>query len=101
MLLYIMKNDWRTLRADRTLYILTALFILFIGYGIYNGARWTKARRAATELVMREGEERLQALQRELATMEASGSLPQGGSPFAATPNMAAGKCYPAAAPPS
>jgi len=40
----IITHEWRNLRADRSLWLLAALFTLIIGYGIYNGRAWAQSR---------------------------------------------------------
>lgn len=44
MFLRIVKNEWRTLFAERSFFILAAVFSILIGYGIYNGASWIRER---------------------------------------------------------
>lgn len=37
----ILRHEWRTLSADATISIVAAVFAVAIGYGIWNGVRWT------------------------------------------------------------
>jgi ABC-2 type transport system permease protein len=45
----IMRHEWRSLNADRTLWVLAGLLALLIGYGVYNGARWVEFRHNAVQ----------------------------------------------------
>ena len=38
MLIQIVKNEWRNLTADRSLWWVTFILVVAIGYGVYNGA---------------------------------------------------------------
>ncbi|MBN8731283.1 MAG: DUF3526 domain-containing protein [Acidobacteria bacterium] len=42
MLFNIIRNDWRNLRADRSLWIIGALLAVLIGYGVHNGGAWVR-----------------------------------------------------------
>lgn len=43
MLTQIIKNDWRSLTADRGVWIVLSLFIILAGYALYNGIVWTQS----------------------------------------------------------
>jgi hypothetical protein len=42
MLARLSVYEWRLLRADRTLWILTAFFAAVVAYGVYNGVAWKR-----------------------------------------------------------
>lgn len=42
MLFSILKHEWRNLTADNTVKIVTLLFLVLLGYGIYNNASWVR-----------------------------------------------------------
>jgi ABC-2 type transport system permease protein len=44
MLARIMRHDLRQLAADRTLYLVAALFTVLLAYGLWNGATWARQR---------------------------------------------------------
>jgi ABC-2 type transport system permease protein len=58
MLTRIIRHEWRVLNADKTVYILLALFSVFVAYAIYNGASFARAQRASLEFLQNEREER-------------------------------------------
>jgi ABC-2 type transport system permease protein len=48
MLLRIVKHEWRNLIADRTLWWVTLILVMAIGYGVHNGTSWVN--QSSTEL---------------------------------------------------
>lgn len=76
MLLRIFRHEWRAMRADRAQLLLLGLFLLLIGYGVYNGQSWaTKQQRIAGELMAKDA-----PLLREFKTRLAAGQPPPAGS---------------------
>jgi ABC-2 type transport system permease protein len=61
-----MKHEWRSLRADRTLWIIVPLFALIIGYGVYNGVSWARFQRATLAAAAAEERERYAQARREI-----------------------------------
>jgi len=97
-----MKHEWRTLVADRTLWAITPLFALFIGYGVYNGSSWARFQQTTLEAAKQEERDRFAKAKAECAAIE------QGGQPASAftnprLPSIAASKTGPryALAPPA
>lgn len=94
MLTRIMQHEWRSLVADRTLWIIAPLFALLIGYGVYNGAAWVNFQRSTLDAAQQEERERFAKAKTEVAAIE------QGGQPASAfanprLPSVAAGRTAP------
>jgi ABC-2 type transport system permease protein len=68
-----MKHEWRSLRADRTLWIIVPLFALIIGYGVYNGVSWATFQRATLDAAAAEERERYAQARREIVEIEKNG----------------------------
>ncbi len=49
MLLRIVKHEWRNLTADRTLWWVTFILVMAIGYGVHNGTSWVNFLEGAIE----------------------------------------------------
>jgi ABC-2 type transport system permease protein len=88
----IIRHDLRLLGADKTLRVVAGLFILLIGYGTFNGARWTRARARVVNDLIERGEKSLAVARAELREIE-SGDNPLPTSPPAAA--LPTGKSYP------
>jgi ABC-2 type transport system permease protein len=69
----IMKHEWRSLRADRTLWVIVPLFALIIGYGVYNGVSWARFQRATLAAAAAEERERYAQASREIVEIENTG----------------------------
>jgi ABC-2 type transport system permease protein len=80
LLLRIMRQDWRSLSADRTLWAVAALLVLTIGYGAYNGAAWVRFQQQTLQAAAAEEQKRLEAVKAGIAAIEAGHSRPA--SPF-------------------
>ena len=94
MLTRIMKHEWRSLVADRTLWIIAPLFALLIGYGVYNGSSWVSFQNSTLDAAQREERDRFAKAKTEVAAIE------QGGQPASAfanprLPSVAAGRTAP------
>lgn len=94
MLTRIMQHEWRSLVADRTLWIITPLFALLIGYGVYNGSSWVRFQRTTLDAAQQEEHARFVKAKAEVAAIE------QGGKPSSAfsnprMPSVAAGRTAP------
>lgn len=59
MLWNIVRNDWRNLRADRSLWIVAALLAALIGYGVHNGSTWVRFQRDTLRQAAQEESHRL------------------------------------------
>lgn len=80
MLTRIMKHDWRTLRADRTVWAVGALLGVTIAYGAWNGAAWVRFQQETLAAAAEEESARLAGVKSGIAAA-AAGSLKV--SPFA------------------
>ncbi|MFN8000236.1 MAG: DUF3526 domain-containing protein [Acidobacteriota bacterium] len=94
MLTRIMKHEWRSLVADRTLWIIAPLFALLIGYGVYNGSSWVSFQNSTLDAAQQEERDRFAKAKTEVAAIE------QGGQPASAfanprLPSVAAGRTAP------
>ncbi len=68
-----MKHEWRSLRADRTLWIIVPLFAVIIGYGVYNGVSWVQFQRATLAAAANEERERYAQARQEISDIEMNG----------------------------
>ena len=68
-----MLHEWRSLLADRTLWFITPLFALLIGYGVYNGAAWARFQTATLDAARSEETTRLARSAEALRRIEAGG----------------------------
>lgn len=93
-----MRHDFRLLAADKTLWIITALFVVLIGYGTFNGARWTNLRLAAAQEFQEKGEKNFNRLKTEAIEYESGAKPVPTTTPEAFAPT---GKNHPVALPPS
>jgi ABC-2 type transport system permease protein len=55
---HIIKNDWKNLIADRSVWLALIGFTLLLSYGIYNGGKWARAQSLVNETVIAEQEKR-------------------------------------------
>lgn len=62
----IIRHEWRCLSADRSVWIITLLFALIIGYGIYNGSVWARFQRGTIAAALAEEQERLSRLRQDV-----------------------------------
>jgi ABC-2 type transport system permease protein len=86
-----MKHEWRSLRADRTLWIIVPLFAVIIGYGVYNGVSWVRFQRATLDAAASEERERYSQARQEISEIEMNGKAV---SPFVdpRLPSVASGR---------
>ena len=70
MLTRIIQHEWRTLRADRTLWIIVPLFAVLIGYGVYNGASWVGFQQATLRAAHEEEGARFIKAKADIAAIE-------------------------------
>jgi ABC-2 type transport system permease protein len=68
-----MKREWRSLCADRTLWMIVPLFAVIIGYGVYNGASWVQFQRATLAAAANEEGARYAQASREIIEIETNG----------------------------
>ncbi len=79
MILRIMKHEWRSLVAARTLWVVLLLFAAIISYGVYNGVSWVRFQETTLEAARQEERNRIARAKAEVATIEQGGKP---GSPF-------------------
>jgi ABC-2 type transport system permease protein len=102
MLTRILKHEWRSLVADRSLWVITPLFALLIGFGIYNGSSWARFQKTTLEAVKQEERDRFAKAIAECAAIE-QGAQPASTFSDPRLPSVAAGRTGPryALAPPA
>ncbi|MBK9170191.1 MAG: DUF3526 domain-containing protein [Bryobacterales bacterium] len=76
MLAPILRNEWRLLRADRTLHLVAALLAILVAYGVYNGSAWVRFQSNALDSAAGEEAGRLAAMKTAIADVEAGRSNP-------------------------
>ncbi|HEU0122056.1 MAG TPA: DUF3526 domain-containing protein [Bryobacteraceae bacterium] len=62
MLIQILKFNLKNLAAERSLYVVAAIFAALLGYGAWNGSAWVQHQRSTLESIRAEQEKRLAAL---------------------------------------
>jgi ABC-2 type transport system permease protein len=72
----IAHNDWRNLRADRTLWAVGLLLTLTIAYGVRNGAEWTRFQNDTLRSAFAEEKERLDGIRRGIEDANAGRTKP-------------------------
>ncbi len=98
MILHIIKNDLKLLIADKTLWVIIVLFVLLIGYSIFNGVRWAKERQKQTHELTVRGDRALKADRDDLSAIESGVKPMPSPVPQAVLPT---GKSYPTVLPPA
>jgi ABC-2 type transport system permease protein len=66
MFLRIMRHEWRVLAADSVIWILTSIFAVAIGYGLWNGTRWVGFQRRAIAEAEEEERKRYAAVEADI-----------------------------------
>jgi len=77
-----MLHEWRSLLADRTLWFITPLFALLIGYGVYNGMSWVRFQQTTLATVRAEEQSRLAKANATLRALEQPGAVGRAESAF-------------------
>ena len=67
MLLKIVKNEWRNITADRTLWWVILILVVAIGYGVYNGTSWVHFLEGSIEEALQDEHDRLATAQHTVA----------------------------------
>jgi ABC-2 type transport system permease protein len=70
MLTHIIKNEWRNMLADKTVWVAAALFAASAAYAAINGLAWTNFQRATIDEARTEEAGRYEALKRQIAEYE-------------------------------
>lgn len=76
MLTRIMRHDWRLLAAERTLWAVSLLLALTIGYGVLNGASWVAFQERTLRAALAEEQERLTGIKTGIADADAGRTSP-------------------------
>ncbi|HYZ85862.1 MAG TPA: DUF3526 domain-containing protein, partial [Bryobacteraceae bacterium] len=76
MLGLIAKNDWRNLRADKTLWAVAALLCCTILYGVYNGASWVRFQKNTIAAALADEGERHRAVKQGIDDANAGRTSP-------------------------
>jgi ABC-2 type transport system permease protein len=66
MLGQIMKHDWRTLSAERTLWAIAVVLLVAIGYGSHNGSAWARFQSKTLHAAAEEEQHRLETVKRDI-----------------------------------
>ncbi len=93
MLRRIVLHEWRVLSADATVWVVTAAFAVSIGYGVWNGVRWTRFQHGAIAEAHAEEAARYDRIAAQLIDLQSGGKV----SPFAdpRSPSVFAGRLGP------
>jgi ABC-2 type transport system permease protein len=83
----ILLHEWRTLAADATVWVVGGVFAVAIGYGLWNGVRWTAFQEQALAAARAEEDERYTRLNAQLVELAQPGAKI---SPFADPRNPSA-----------
>jgi ABC-2 type transport system permease protein len=76
MLTRIIRHEWRVLRADRTLWVLSALLVALVAYAYRNGAQWERAQRETLARVLADDSTRLATLAERIVDIESGRVAP-------------------------
>lgn len=93
MLHRIIQHEWRTILADRILWIIVPLFALIIGYGVYNGASWVRFQRATLQTAAAEEAERYSKAKQQIVEIEGGKQVSNFTNPR--FPSVASGRSAP------
>jgi ABC-2 type transport system permease protein len=74
----IARQEWRLLKADRTLLAVVVLLGALVGYSLYNGSAWVAFQRQTLEAAKQEQAERLAKLNSNLKAYEEGRLEPKG-----------------------
>lgn len=101
----IMRHEWRSLSADRTLWAVVALSALSIGYAVYNGMSWARSQQASVRTIAEEREMKVARARAEVLRYEQQLAANPSASPAPALPRAARyytiANSYDAALPPA
>lgn len=76
MIRRILRHEWRTLAADRTLAVIAVIFLLTFGYGLANGIAWTRFQQDTLAAAHATQEERTQEIEQELFALANGAEAP-------------------------
>ena len=81
----IIKHEWRSLTADRTVWILSALLLTMVSYALWNGASWARFRADTVQRAQLEETQKMGAMQELARQIEAGAPTPKAHAPTDAT----------------
>ena len=76
MIKRILHHEWRTLAADRTVWLMIALFGLIVGFGLYNGVAWVRFQEETLAAASQDQDQRLAELLDEAARVDSGTPIP-------------------------
>lgn len=76
LLQHIGTNEWRNLKADRTLWAIALLLLVTIGYGVRNGGAWVRFQQSAVAGAVHEENMRLAEMKQGIADANGGRSNP-------------------------
>ncbi len=85
----IMRHEWRSLSADRTLWTVVTLSALSIGYAVYNGVTWVRGQQASVRTIAEERERKFALARTEVLRYEQQLAANPSASPPLALPREA------------
>ena len=69
---HMISHEWRLMRAERSVWVLSALAALLIAYGIWNGRSWVAFQKQTIAAAEAEQQARLQSVKERLIALESS-----------------------------
>ncbi len=81
----IVKHEWRSLCADKTVWILSALLLILVSYGVWNGASWARFRGDTMQRAQLEESRKMGEMQTMTRQIEAGAPAPESHAPTDAT----------------
>lgn len=85
MIQRIIKHEWRALGADKTVWLLSALLLVVISYGLVNGASWARFRSDNISRAQADEARQMAELQAHARQIEAGAPAPARHNPTDAT----------------
>jgi ABC-2 type transport system permease protein len=76
MLARILRHEWRTLLADRTLWAIGGILLAVVGYGAWNGTSWVRFQQATLRSAAAEEHERLETVKAGIRDADAGRTSP-------------------------
>lgn len=67
---HMVSHEWRLLRAERSIWVLSAIAVALIAYGIWNGTAWVNFQKQTIGTATAEQETRLTSVRKRLLALE-------------------------------
>jgi ABC-2 type transport system permease protein len=74
MFIRLLQHEWRVLRADATVWVISGVFAVGIGYAMVNGVRWSNFERTALRNAAAEESERYDQMRTQMANLQRAGT---------------------------